>query len=339
MIILHSYHLMKISSNRKALVTGGTGFIGSHLVKSLLKEGWAVRCLVRETSSRRFLPRDGLEFSTGTLSNKKSLEKSLAGITTVFHLAGMIKGKTREELFDTNRQGTRNLLEAARQSADSLDQFILVSSLAAAGPSPDGHLLNEDEIARPVSFYGESKLAAEREAERFSNDLPITIFRPPAVYGPRDTETLRLIKLAGSGLRFIPGGAENIFSTIHVTDLVNALLLASRRSDRRLRVYFIGDGKEHHWRETFSIIRESLGKSTFSITIPWGPARATIKILARLFPRSAAGFYLDKINEMNHNYWVCSITRAQDELGFKPQYDLKEGLLATIRWYRTEGWL
>ena len=324
---------------RIALVTGGTGFIGSHLVESLIQDGWKIRCLIRETSSRRFLGHNEIEFAIGTLDDKTSLINSLKDVSTVFHLAGKINGKTREDFFKTNQQGTRNLLEAVLESKVNLDQFILVSSLAAAGPSPDGHLLNEDESPRPVSFYGESKLAAEREAEHFSNDIPITIVRPPAVYGPRDTETLRLIKLAGSRLRCIPGGNKNIFSALHVSDMVDALRLASQRTDRRLRVYFIGDGKEYNWREAFSIIRENLKKSSFTITLPWGLALATIKILARLFPRSTAGFYLDKINEMNHNYWVCNINRARDELGFKPQYNLEHGLQETIRWYQTKGWL
>jgi nucleoside-diphosphate-sugar epimerase len=324
---------------RTALVTGGTGFIGSHLVESLLQDGWKIRCLIRETSSRRFLGHNEIEFAIGTLDDKTSLINSLKDVSTVFHLAGKINGKNREDFFKTNQQGTRNLLEAVRQSKVDLDHFILVSSLAAAGPSPDGHLLNENEIPRPVNFYGESKLAAEQEAKRFSNYFPITILRPPAVYGPRDTETLQLIKLAGYGLRFIPGGEKNIFSTIHVTDLVSALLLASNRNDRQLRIYFIGDGKEYHWKEAYSIIRESLGKNTFAIPLPWRPTLTTIKMLARFFPRSAAGFYLDKINELDHNYWVCSINKAQDELGFKPQYDLKQGLQETIRWYRTKGWL
>lgn len=324
---------------RIALVTGGTGFIGSHLVESLLQNGWKVRCLIRETSSLRFLGHGEIEFSIGTLDDKTSLKNSLKGVSTVFHLAGRIKGKNREDYFKTNQEGTRNLLETVRDSNIKLDQFILVSSLAAAGPSPDGHLLNEDEAARPVSIYGESKLAAEREAEHFSNDIPITILRPPAVYGPRDTETLRLIKLAGSRLRCIPGGDKNIFSALHVTDLIAALLLASRRNSPRLRVYFIGDGNEYNWSEAFSIIRENLEKSSFAITIPWGPALATIEILARIFPRSTAGFYLDKINEMNHNYWVCNINRAQNELGFKPKYTLREGLRDTIHWYQQAGWL
>ncbi|HDL65332.1 MAG TPA: NAD(P)-dependent oxidoreductase [Proteobacteria bacterium] len=327
------------NNSRTALVTGGTGFIGSHLVESLLQDGWRVRCLIRETSSRRFLDHDGIEFSIGTLDDKDSLIKPLKGVKTVFHLAGRIKGKTRKDFFKTNQEGTRNLLEAVRESKVKLDQFILVSSLAAAGPSPDGHLLNEEESPRPVSFYGESKLAAEREAEHFSDDIPISILRPPAVYGPRDAETLRLIKLAGSRLRCIPGGDKNIFSALHVADMVDALLLASRRRDPGLRVYFIGDGREYNWMEAFSIIRKILEKSSFTITLPWGPALATIKMLARIFPRSKAGFYLDKINEMNHNYWVCNINRAQDELGFKPHYDLKQGLHDTIRWYQTEGWL
>ncbi|MEA1927860.1 MAG: NAD(P)-dependent oxidoreductase [Candidatus Auribacterota bacterium] len=327
------------NTHKTALVTGGTGFIGSHLVEALLRDGWKVRCLIRENSSRRFLPHDRIEFSIGSLADRESLKKSLTGISTIFHLAGRIKGKTREDFFQTNHQGTKNLLKAARENGKNLESFILVSSLSAAGPSLDGHLLTEDETPRPISFYGESKLAAEQEAKKFSGDFSITIIRPPAVYGPRDTETLRLIKLSGWGLRFIPGGEKNIYSSVHVTDMVSALLLAARHHRNNFRIYFIGDGKEYHWRETFTILRDNLGKNNLAITLPWKLTLTTIKLLARIFPRSSAGFYLDKIKEINHNYWVCSINRAQNELDFKPEYNLQEGLRDTIRWYRTEGWL
>ena len=328
-----------MGNNRKALVTGGTGFIGSHLIEALLQAGWEVRCLSRETSSRQFLPRDKIEIVIGDLGDRDSLKKSLDGVNTVFHLAGRIKGRRRKDFFDTNRRGTKNLLESVRECANDLSRFIYVSSLSAAGPSPDGHLLTEDDGARPVSFYGESKLAAERETARFRDDFPIVVLRPAAVYGPRDTETLRVIKLAGWGLRFQPGRADNRFSAVHVTDLVTAILLAAENPGRGLHTYFIGDGKEYTWKETFDILASLLERKTIKLTVPWAPARATVHLLARLFPRSPAGFALDKLREMRHNYWVCDVSRAREELGFNPRYDLRSGLSETIRWYRTEGWL
>ncbi|MFH1038507.1 MAG: NAD(P)-dependent oxidoreductase [PVC group bacterium] len=328
-----------MSKNNKALVTGGSGFIGSHLIEALLREGWEVRALVRETSSRERLDRRGLELAVGDLTEKGSLEKSLGGVAAIFHLAGRIKARSRDEYFRTNWLGTKNLLEAAAERAGDLRQFIYVSSLSAAGPSPDGHPLTEEEEARPVSLYGESKLAAEREAERFSDRLPIAVLRPAAVYGPRDAETLQVIKLARWGVRFRPGRADNIFSAVHVADLVDAILRAAENSTPEFRAYFIGDGNKYSWRETFDLLAAVLGKKSFSLTVPWEPARAGVRLLAGLFPRSPAAFYLDKIGEMSHNYWVCNISRARKELGFNPRYDLNRGLRETVDWYRTKGWL
>ncbi len=327
-----------MGTKTKALVTGGTGFIGSHLVEALLREGWEVRALVRETSSREHLSRGDLELVIGDLTEKDTLKKSLGGVEVIFHLAGRIKGRSRDDYFRTNWLGTKNLLEAARENARGLKRFVYVSSLSAAGPSPDGHPLTEDEEARPVSFYGESKLAAEREAERYSTELPIAVLRPAAVYGPRDAETLQVIKLARWGIRFRPGRKDNIFSAVHVTDLVDALLLAADRPRAGLARYFIGDGNQYHWKGTFDILFSLLGKRA-AVTIPWKPAQAAVRILAAVCPRSQAAFYLDKIGEMSHNYWVCDISRARRELGFQPRYDLKRGLQETIQWYRTAGWL
>ncbi|MDP8214918.1 MAG: NAD(P)-dependent oxidoreductase [Candidatus Euphemobacter frigidus] len=323
----------------KCLVTGGSGFIGSHLVEALLRSGWEVRCLLRKTSSRQFLPREGIEYVMGDLDDRVSLARSLEGITTVFHLAGSIKGRDKEAFFRTNWQGTKHLLEAAREKSGSIDRFIYISSLSAAGPSPDGHLLSEDETAHPVSYYGESKLAAEQEAAGYARDFPVVVLRPAAVYGPRDAETLRVIKLARWGVRIQPGRHDNIFSAVYVTDLTRAILLAAERPMTGFRTYFVGDGKVYRWGEIFRILSGILGKGSLALPLPWSISAAAVRAVARLVPRSTAGFYLDKIREMSHNYWVCNIDRARNELGFKPEFDLKGGLENTIAWYREQRWL
>lgn len=328
-----------MAKNLKALVTGGSGFIGSHLVEALLREGWDVRCLVRKTSSLQFLPRGKVELVIGDLDNKSSLTECLPGVDAVFHLAGRIKGLSRKDYFHTNWLGTKNLLEAARTTPASLQTFIYVSSLSAAGPSPDGHLLTEDEKPRPVSHYGESKLAAEREVARFTDCSPVVVVRPVAVYGPREREILRLLKLARRGIRFQMGRKDNFFCAVHVSDVVQAIILAAQKRAPGLKTYFVGDGRVYSWEQTFDILLSILGKKSAHLTLPWGLSRATMRFWSSLFPRSSGAFYLDKMKEMSHKYWVCDISRAQKELSFAPQFDLNTGLKETIRWYKEEGWL
>jgi len=323
---------------RQALVTGASGFIGSHLAEKLRQEGWAVRCLVRESSSRDRLPREGVELAIGDLDDRDSLNKLLNGIKTVFHLAGRVRARSREEFFRANREGTRNLLEAARD-AGSVERFIYVSSLSAAGPSPDGHPLREEETARPVSFYGESKLAAEQETRRFEKDFPVTILRPAAVYGPGDRETLQVVKLAGRGWQFQPGGPGFSFSALHVADVVEGIIRAAGEPAERSSVYFLADGNAYAWEETFNLMKAILGRRACSRNIPWAAGKTWLRLAARIFARPPAAFYLDKIREMSHKYWVCDISRARAGLGFAPRYNLETGLRETIEWYRKAGWL
>lgn len=327
-----------MGDENRALVTGASGFIGSHLAGILRDRGWRIRCLLRATSSRERLPREGVEVTVGELGDRASLRDALAGVDTVFHLAGRVRGRSRGEFLAANLEGTRNLLEAARE-AGGVSRFIYVSSLSAAGPSPNGLPRREEDPTRPVSLYGESKLAAEEEVRRFRDSFAVTILRPAAVYGPGDRETLQLIRMAGRGWRFQPGGAGSTFSAIHVRDVVEGIILAAGRSGGEPSTFFLADGKIHSWEETFGLLRDNLGRRACALRIPWTAGKVGIKLAAGLFPRSLAAFYLDKVREMSHKYWVCDISRARDELGFSPRYDLTVGLQETIKWYREAGWL
>ncbi len=327
-----------MTNKQQALVTGASGFIGSHLAQALRGAGWSVRCLIRETSSRERLPREGVELAIGDLADPDSLKQPLTGVKTVFHLAGRVRASSREEFFRANRGGTKNLLQAAREAGE-VEHFVYVSSLSAAGPSPDGHLLREDEEPRPVSFYGESKLAGERETLRCRDDFAVTILRPAAVYGPGDRDTLEVVEMAKRGWRFQPGGAGFSFSSLHVDDVIDGILRAAGRPDGEPAVYFLADGNIYTWEETFALLKEILGRGACRWKIPWTTGNAGIRLAAGIFPRSPAAFYLDKLREMSHKYWVCDIGRARAELGFSPRYELNRGLVETIEWYRAAGWL
>ena len=212
----------------KALVTGATGFIGSHLVEALLDKNVEVRCLVRPNSNRRWLEDREVEYCVGDCRDYDSLPAAVSGVDCVFHLAGVVRARKYQDYFLSNSTGTRNLLQACLQKNPGLDRFVLVSSQAAAGPSPDGQPLKESDAARPISAYGWSKLMAEKEVLEKKNDLPVVVVRPSPVYGPRDRDFHSLFKMIKLGLRPVIGREERYIHLTYVQDVVEGAWLASR---------------------------------------------------------------------------------------------------------------
>ena len=306
---------------------------------ALLRNNYQVHCLVRETSSLQYLPRDQVELVYGDLEDSASLEKAVAGVDYIFHLAGRVKGAERRDFFRTNREGTARLLRAAGKKRKSPCSFIYLSSQAAAGPSPDGHPLRESDPARPVSYYGESKLAAEEEVLKSADRFRAVIIRPAVVYGPREKEIFQVIHLIKKGFRFRLGCGDTWLSLVHVSDLVQAILKGAARAEREVQTYFISDGAIYSWSRFIQVAARIMGRKSLAVTIPWRPAYLLFQVLSSLAPSSEAAIYLDKLREMKYKYWVCSPEKAKTELEFIPQLDLLQGMRQTINWYREEGWM
>ncbi len=208
----------------KALVTGATGFVGSHLVEALRRRGDEVTALVRSLKKAEALRPLAVRVIQGDLDDIVALSKAVEGQDVIYHVAGVISALSEAEFMASNRGGTRNLVEAAKVSG-ARPRFILVSSMAAGGPSPRGRPLKGEEPPKPVTRYGRSKLAAERVVE--ASDLPWTIVRPPMVYGPRDREVLKVFRLARLGLGPVFGDGTQELSAVHGADLAAALIAAA----------------------------------------------------------------------------------------------------------------
>ncbi len=183
------------------LITGATGFIGSHLAEELHRKGYKLRCLVRKTSNLRWLKHLPIEYIYGDLFDAEMLRRSVEGVDYVYHVAGVTKAKNREEYFRGNHLGTRNLLDAVREVKPDLKRFILVSSLAAVGPSLNGQPVDETTHYHPITSYGESKMEAEKECLQLTDSIPVTVVRPPAVYGPRDKDIFAFFDTMNKGLQ------------------------------------------------------------------------------------------------------------------------------------------
>jgi nucleoside-diphosphate-sugar epimerase len=246
--------LDKEKDRSRVLITGANGFVGSHLVERLLDRGYQVKCLVRKTSNLKWLSGLKVEYVYGDISIKDSLKDAVREVDIIIHSAGLTKAKNREEYFKANAKGTRNLVEACLVVNPKLQMFIYISSQAASGPGEDERPKDEAAPCRPVSDYGGSKLEGEKIVSEYSSKLPVTIIRPPAVYGPRDTDMLGFFKVVKYGFRISFGKGESYISLVYVKDLADGIILAVENPKAIGQIYFIADDRVYSWREAFNII-------------------------------------------------------------------------------------
>ncbi|HYM00041.1 MAG TPA: NAD-dependent epimerase/dehydratase family protein, partial [Blastocatellia bacterium] len=246
--------------NGVILVTGGTGFVGSHLVDSLTGKGYRVRCLVRKSSNLKYLKQPGVEFAYGGLDADTDWDTAFKDVDTVYHVAGLTFARRASDYFTVNHKGTENILGAALRRRERLRRFVHISSLAAIGPAVDGEAVTETTPPRPITPYGRSKLAGE-EALRMVRDLiDYTIVRPPAVYGPRDYAIFEFFKAVKRGTSAVIGPDDMKFSIVHVRDLVNGIMLAGQSEVARGRSYFISGERVYSVRQVNELLMEIIGK-------------------------------------------------------------------------------
>jgi len=321
------------------LVTGATGFIGSHLVERLVAEDRPVRCLVRRASTAGSLPRDA-ELALGDLETGAGLTEALRGVDSVIHLAGITKARTAADYDRGNAIATANLLRAAGH-LDNVDRIVHVSSLAAAGPSPADRPLTETDEARPVSHYGRSKLAGEQAVRQSPLAERTVIVRPPVVYGPRDRDVLQMLRTVARGWMAQIGVAPRRFSHIYVGDLVDGLIAAAEREGVGGRIYYVAHPRPASWDEFGNTAARLMGRHARTLAIPEKAAYALGWCAERWAGWSGKPGILsrDKVTEACCAGWVCDPGRARRELGFCAQTGLEDGLRRTLDWYKEAGWL
>ena len=316
----------------KALVTGGNGFIGSFLAERLLQKGHAVRCLVRSTSNLRWIKNLPVDFFYADLGEPGLLQEAVKEMDWVFHLAGLTKAKSESEFFRVNVDGTKNLLVASQNSL-SLKKFIFISSQAAGGPSASAALKTEFDESNPISIYGKSKRAAEQAVLEFGRKFPVTIIRPPSVYGPREAEIFKIFKIINSGILPVIGGGAHKISVVHVFDLIKGILLAAENSAADGKIFYISGDGAYSWYEIEMLIASALRRRVIPLAIPF----FILEIIRWL--KINPMLNKDKIAEIRQKYWLCDNRRAKQEMGFTPEISLAQGLHETAEWYKNEGWL
>jgi dihydroflavonol-4-reductase len=321
----------------KALVTGATGFVGSHLVEALQSRSIEVTALARSATKAAELVRRGVRVVSGDLDQLAGLDEAVRDQDVVYHVAGMVAARNEAEFLRCNRDGTSNLLAAAQRQGKP--RFILVSSLAAAGPAQRGTPLLGTESPRPVTAYGRSKLAAEQIVR--TSALPWSIVRPPIVYGPRDREVLKMFRLAKLGLAPVFGDGRQELSAVHAADLAQALVGVGQSSKTIEETYHACHPQVFTSSDLALAVAASMGRSVLRVSVPHGVGRALLAITERTARLSGQATILttDKANEFFQPAWTGDPTPLIRDTGWRPRYDLFRGLADTYEWYRTAGWL
>lgn len=322
----------------RAFVTGGTGFVGAHLVEALLARGDDVTCLVRNHDKAAALGwGPGVRIVRGDLGATDALRQGCRDAEIVYHVAGAIKARDATAFMGLNRDTTANVLEAAQEHPPR--RFVYVSSQAVGGPSPHGQPIDESQPPRPVTGYGRSKLAAELLVRAMP--FPWTIVRPPVVYGEWDREILKIFRFARLGAVPVFGDGSQELSVIYGSDLGRALIAAGTSPNTERRIYYAAHAETTTSGALVRAVGKAVGKDVRLVPIPALAARAalwTAGTLAGLFGRATV-LSSDKANEFLAPAWTCRSDALTRDTGWRAEVPLEEGLRRTAAWYRARGWL
>jgi len=321
-------------------VTGGTGFVGSHVVEALLADGHEVCCLVLAGDRLPWLDNLPVRRVAGDLRSRESLMPFLTGCDAIIHIAGLTRAKTEAGFQAINVAGTAALLEAALLLPAPPRHIVAMSSIAAVGPSPPGSALDEDAPLRPLTPYGRSKAAMESLLRQHGDRVAHTIIRAPTVYGPRDRDVLAYFRLLNRGLRLIVGRG-NVLSIVYVKTLARAVASCVLNPSAQGQALFIADHGAYDWDQFSGLIEKALGRRTFRVRIPDGVVAviAAASELAKPLTRTPPLINRDKLAEMRQPCWVVSTDRAKRLIGFEPLMSSEAALAETAEWYRAAGWI
>ncbi|MGQ0560844.1 MAG: NAD-dependent epimerase/dehydratase family protein [Gemmatimonadota bacterium] len=322
------------------LVTGATGFVGSHVVEAARGQPFRLRALVRKQSDAEKLERQGVSCVRGSLADAAALREAVSGADAVLHLAAATRARSMDEYQRANAAGTQAVAEAILAASPRPKRLVYLSSLAAAGPSYDERPVTRADAPRPLTAYGRTKLAGEKICEAVAGIGEVVILRAPAVYGPRDRDVYEFFRMARRGVVLLPGGPERRLQMLHAADLARALILAGTRAGVR-GLYHIAEPQAYSMGDMAAMVARAVGTKARIVRLPGAliaSAAAASETVARLFGRSTI-FNRDKARELLAPGWLCETELARRDFGFEAQIPLQAGLAETARWYFENGWL
>jgi nucleoside-diphosphate-sugar epimerase len=324
-----------------ALVTGANGFVGSHLIDYLLSKNFMVKCLVRKTSNLRWLEGKEVEIFKCGLFDRDGIKTAMEDVNYVFHVAGVVKAKNNEGYFKGNVDATRILLETAEKNKQNIKRFVVVSSQTVTGPSYDGKPVNEKTECRPLTTYAKSKFEQEKLVLSYSEKIPVTICRAPAIYGERDTEIFIYFQTFSKGLTSLIGFDKKVLSLLHVADLAEGLYLAAISDKSIGEIYFISSEKFYTWDEVGAVTSKELNKKALKIRIPHFVVYtvAAIAQFFAMFSSKPATLNIEKAKDLTQHAWICDTSKAVNDFGYTQNVSIEEGIKRTCEWYKKMKWI
>ncbi len=321
----------------KILLTGANGFVGSHILDSLQSHGLNTAILLRPSAHKSFVEHNipWAEVHLGSLADPDSLAPALQGVTHVIHCAGATKARRAADFFTTNQLATRRLMEALAKTR--IQRLVHISSLAAAGPSLPTQPRKETDPPEPVSEYGKSKLAGELEVKNLCR-CEYVILRPPAVYGPRDIEFLKLFRAVR---RHVLPCSNQLLSLVYVKDLARVAVDCLTAPKAAGQIFFVAHPEaltiRDMGRQVASLMKSWVLRLPMPLPLLWGlcvVAEAGCRVTGK-----PGVLNLQKLAELRAPGWWCDPGLLRSELGLACATPFREGAAQTVAWYRECGWL
>ena len=326
----------------KILLTGASGFVGSHILDSLRVRGVATAIILRPDSNRRLIEShlSHVTVRTGSLSDPESLGAAMQDVTHVIHCAGCTKALRVSEFYEVNQTGTRHVVEAVNRQGERIQRLVHISSFAAGGPASQARPACEDDPPHPVSEYGRSKLAGEEEV-RSACKPDYVILRPPAAYGPRDTGFLPLFKAVKKHVLPRFGGGRQQLSLVFAKDLAEAVVTCLTHPAAAGKTFYTASPEVMTTLALADEIAHQMGTWTLPLPLPtaalW-PLCCFQEAVSRLTGKPNL-LSRQKYAELRAPGWVCDPSRLRRELGFVCAVTLRNGITETLAWYQQQGWL
>ncbi|NMC05162.1 MAG: NAD-dependent epimerase/dehydratase family protein [Candidatus Lokiarchaeota archaeon] len=335
----------------KAAVTGANGFIGSYLCRHLVANGIDVHAVVRKTSDLSLLKDlvpdlEGITLEHGDVTDIESLKRIFVGMDVVINTAAVLKGFKQEDYDRVNVDGYKNVCDALLEVNPGLQRVIMFSSIAAAGPSSNGILLTEDDPPRPVvnDFYGTSKYTMEQAIKPYMDKLPISIVRPPSVFGGGDVVSFDLFKAVKMGIGIIVGKEIKPYSVVDVRDLVDGVYRMIIRPEARGQLFYFGTGDPIDWGALQDFMARTVFNRKKKIHKLALSAKGALRFASMLeFFGKITGtppfLNKSKMIEAGQGGWAISYEKAKKMLGWEPRQTIESMLKDAAKWYVDHGWL